>query len=323
MPAGSRTWRAGLGHFLFGLSLTICAVSLSGCDERRPASSQVLGVERSAYQIIVKIHGKATMVYQFAGGWKPYVKEYRNTAGVNVIRDSPPDHPHHHGIMFAVTVNGVNFWEEQEQSGRQEHRGLLPMAEGAAAGMSYVSFGQDLAWIRPGDPVPLLKETRRVTMCYGEGLGASLADWRSVLTVPQGREGVVLSGPKYVGLGVRFVTSMDRMGQFRNANDKLDVQGTDGAEATWTAYSGPVGWRRVATVAVFGDPKNPPLWFTLDQPFAYLAATLGLHRRQLLLPQNGGLELRYGLAVWDANPEPARVRALYERWQALVQTLPE
>ena len=265
--------RVRANYILSGLSLIVFGLNLSGCDEMRTEGSRTLEVEQTASQIIVRRHGKPAMIYQFAGGWKPYIKEYRSTSGVNVIRDSPPDHHHHHGIMFAVRVNGVNFWEEQEQSGRQEHRGLLPVVEGAADGVSYVSFGQDLTWTPPDGSMPLLRETRRLAMCHGEDLGASLVDWRTVLTV-QGREGVVLSGPRYVGLGVRFVKAMDSAGRFRNANDQLGVRGTDGAEARWTAYSGRVGWGRVATVAVFGDPQNPPRWFTLDQPFVYLAATL-------------------------------------------------
>src|SRR5262249_11896138 len=153
-------------------------------------------------------------------------------------------------IMFAVRVEGVNFWEEEDQAGRQEQRQLLPMVRGETAGVSYVSFGQDLAWTRPGDPVPLLQETRRLAVCFAEEFGATLADWRSTLTVPPGRDGVVLSGPKYVGLGVRFATAMDRGGRFRNANGQSGVRGTDGAEAGWAAYSGPVGRNRVATVAI-------------------------------------------------------------------------
>ena len=273
--------------------------------------------------MIVRILGKPAVVYQFAGGWKPYVKELRTGSGINVIRDGPPDHRHHHGIMFAVRIDGVNFWEEEEQSGRQEQRRLLPVVGGTIAGVNYVSFGQDLAWTRPGDPLPLLQETRRLAVCFAEELGAILTDWQSVLTVPPGRDGIVLSGPKYVGLGVRFATPMDNGGLFRNANGQSGVRGTDGAEAKWTAYSGSVGRSRVATIAVFADPKAPPLWFTLGEPFAYLTATLGLERKPLRLPENGRLELRYGLAVWDTNPEPARIQALYERWQALTQTLPQ
>ena len=174
-----------------------------------------------------------------------------------------------------------------------------------------------------GRPLPLLEETRRLAVCFGEDLGATLIDWRSVVTVPQGRLGVILSSPKHVvGLGVRFAGSMDRGGRFRNANGGSDVGGTDGAEATWTAYSGPVGGRRVATVAVFGDAGRMPRWFTLREPFAYLAATMSLDRAPVALPAQGKLELRYGLAVWDTVPEAAQIHALYARWQALAPALP-
>jgi len=316
-------WKGKASHLVSALSLTVCAVNCNGGDATGTVGSQVLGVERTSSQIVVKIRGKPAVIYQFAGGWKPYIKEFRNGSGINVIRDAPPDHRHHHGIMFAVRIDGVNFWEEQEPSGRQEQRRLLPVMDGALAGVRHVSFGQELAWTRPGDPLPLLQETRRLAVCVGEELGVTLIDWRSVLTVPQGRDGVALSGPNYVGLGVRFASSMDRVGLFRNANGQSGVRGTDGAEARWTAYSGPLGRGGVTTVAVFGDAKTPPLWFTLGEPFAYLAATLGLDRKPLRLPENGRLELRYGLAVWDTNPEPARIQALYDRWQALTQILPQ
>ena len=316
-------WKGKASHLVSALSLTVCAANWSGCDTTGTTDSRVLGVEHTTKQIVVKIRGETAVTYQLAGGWKPYLKEFRNSGGINVIRDSPPDHRHHHGIMFAVRIDGVNFWEEQEQSGRQEQRRLLPVVEGALGGVSYASFGQELAWTRPSDPLPLLLETRRLTVCFADELGATLTDWRSVLTVPQGRDGVVLSGPNYVGLGVRFTTSMDRGGLFRNANGQSGVRETDGAEARWTAYSGPLGRGRVATVALFGDAQTPPRWFTLDEPFAYLAATLGLDRQPVRLAENSRLELRYGLAVWATNPEPTRIQALYERWQALIPALPQ
>jgi methane monooxygenase PmoA-like len=317
------SWKSKANQVLSVVWFAVCAANVGGCDTNGMAGSQALEVERTKSEIIVRIHGRPGLIYQLASGWKPYIKEYRNASGINVIRDSPPDHRHHHGIMFAVWVDGVNFWEEQEGSGRQEDRGLLPVVEGAAAGVSYVSFGQDLAWTRPGDSRSPLQERRRLAVCAAEEFGATLTDWRSVLTVPPGREGVVLSGPRYVGVGVRFMSSMDDGGQFRNANGQSGARGTDGAEAGWTAYTGSVGRGRVATVAVFGDPKTLPVWFILGEPFAYVSATMGLDRKPLRLPRNGRLEVRYGFAVWDTNPKPSQIQALYERWQTITQTLPQ
>ena len=59
------------------------------------------------------------MTYRFAGAPKPYVKELFTPAGVQVLLDSPADHIHHRGLMFAVAIDGVNFWEESTTSGRQ------------------------------------------------------------------------------------------------------------------------------------------------------------------------------------------------------------
>ncbi len=44
--------------------------------------------------------------------YKPYIRELFTPGGVQVLRDAPADHWHHHGIMFAVGVNGVTFWSE-------------------------------------------------------------------------------------------------------------------------------------------------------------------------------------------------------------------
>ena len=43
---------------------------------------------------------------------KADVNQLFSPAGVEVLRDAPPDHLHHHGLMYGVTVNGVNYWEE-------------------------------------------------------------------------------------------------------------------------------------------------------------------------------------------------------------------
>ena len=39
--------------------------------------------------------------------------------GINVLVDSPAGHVHHHGIMYAMDVDGVTFWTEAGKFGRQ------------------------------------------------------------------------------------------------------------------------------------------------------------------------------------------------------------
>ncbi len=61
-------------------------------------------------------------MYAFATNqFKPYVRELYTLRGENVLRDAPPDHLHHHGLMYAVWVNGINFWEERGAPGFEQH----------------------------------------------------------------------------------------------------------------------------------------------------------------------------------------------------------
>ena len=70
------------------------------------------GCWRSGYK------GHKILVYAFATNqFKPYVRELYTLRGENVTRDAPPDHLHHHGLMYAVYVNGINFWEERGAPG--------------------------------------------------------------------------------------------------------------------------------------------------------------------------------------------------------------
>ena len=41
---------------------------------------------------------------------------------MQVLRDSPPDHKHHHALMFAVAVDGANFWEENPRCNGRRHQ---------------------------------------------------------------------------------------------------------------------------------------------------------------------------------------------------------
>ena len=55
----------------------------------------------------VRYKGQKILVYAFATNqFKPYVRELYTLRGENVTRDAPPDHLHHHGLMYAVYVNG-------------------------------------------------------------------------------------------------------------------------------------------------------------------------------------------------------------------------
>src|ERR1017187_6901584 len=97
-------------------------------------------------QLVVSYKGRKLLLYAFATNqFKPYVRELYTLRGENVLRDSPPDHQHHHGLMYAVYVNGINFWEEKGTPGFERHIELpLHTARIDAKGVPVASFTESI-----------------------------------------------------------------------------------------------------------------------------------------------------------------------------------
>jgi hypothetical protein len=251
--------------------------------------------------------------------FKPCVPQLFSPQGVNVLRDSPADHKHHHALMFAVAVDGVNFWEEQKEPGRQVHRQFTEVKADNRNGVRYGGFVERLDWVNPRSEEMLLEESRRIEVCPLRDFKATLLSWQSRLAAPKGKESVTLSGSHYFGLGMRFVQSMDANGRFRNSEGGTGevVRGDERlTPAKWCAYTAQANGRLV-TVAMFGHPDNvrgPALWFTMTKPFAYLSATLNLYRKPLKIARDKPLVLRYAVAVWDGQVEDSQIDQAYRWW---------
>jgi hypothetical protein len=229
--------------------------------------------------------------------FKPYVAQLYSPSGVGVLRDNVADHLHHHGLMFAIAVNGVDFWSEKPTCGKQLERKLETHGNGLT---------QWLDWVTPEKQV-LLSEERTVTVHQAP---ATLLTWRSRLS---SKDEVALTGSHYFGLGMRFVTEMDKIARFINsANATGDVvRGSERlTSAKWSACIA-----HNVTVALFDHPSNlrqPARMFTMNMPFAYQSATLNLWKEPFAL--KAPLELRYGVAVWDGEQPAEQIEQLYRRW---------
>jgi len=249
--------------------------------------------------------------------YKPYVKELFSPEGVQILRDAPRDHLHHHALMYAITVEGVNFWEEFRAPGLQRHQRFVSFAFGSRPHIGLLK--ETLSWENPRAKELLLNEERSIGIFLTEKPKATVLTWRSKLSLPSGKKKVTLEGSHYHGLGMRFVASMDREGTFINESGDLGqiYRGTERlGKAAWCAYISKISDNWV-TVAMFGHPSNirgKPLFFTMTKPFAYLSATLGLYKEPLVLKGKQSLQLIYGVAVLDGKAEKAEIEALYRLW---------
>lgn len=247
--------------------------------------------------------------------YKPYVKHLYSPAGVDVLLDAPPDHLHHHGLMFALRVDGTGFWEERAGAAGTQ-RTVSARAEGGR-------IESDLEWLAPDGTNVLVRERRAIRLLTAPaGMTVTAIEWGSEMTLPAGRSAAAqIAGNHYYGLGLRFAPPMNEATEFRFAEGAAKLDEPYGNDETltrsspWCAARGAIGGRPV-TVAVLDHPRNPrPVtWFTMTRPFAYVAATLHYNREPLALDPGRPLVLRYAVAVWDGAADDAQVQSMLEHW---------
>jgi len=308
---GGKVW------FSIGLVCFFCCLFAGFGLEACLAAEYSAGPQKATKAVVVKSATGTVAVYQAVENpAKPYVAVLCSPSGVNVLRDSPADHKHHHGLMFAVAANGIDFWSETAQCGRQIDRGGPLDDITAQDGLGAVIGPRRIDWVGPGDGKAVLQETRRIAVQPATPDAAfTLLTWESELRTAAPQP-VTLTGSAYFGLGMRFVASMDVGGVLVNADGKTGVSGTNNARSAWCAYSASADGKPV-TVAMFDaptNPRHPATWFTMDQRFAYLSATLDLSRQPLVIEPGKPLKLRYGAAVWDGKVAPESIAAAYRKF---------
>ena len=218
--------------------------------------------------------------------------------GINIVRDAPPDHAHHHGLMFAFIVDGVNFWEEYnpKEYGRQETTTIAETRDNGKQKME-----STLTW-SDGVGQTLILEKRTITATQING--ATVLDWTSTFTLPPGRDKAVLGGNDYHGLGMRFVESMDS-GKYITPADAGKKEGRL-IPCRWIAYASKAGDHPVSLVLYdTKDNPRPMLAFAMGgevkEEFGYLSATTNLFREQITLTSEKPITFRYILVLWDGD----------------------
>ncbi|MDP8245521.1 MAG: PmoA family protein [Candidatus Hinthialibacter antarcticus] len=252
------------------------------------------------------------LVYKFSNTpFKPYVQKLFTPTGKNILRDAPHDHLHHHALMFAVSLNGISFWEESENAGKQEHQSFQQLENKQS---SRSVFRESLVWKNPANEI-LANEFRTIQVEILPKQQATLLTWETSL-VP-GKGAISVGGSHYYGLGMRFIESMDKIGAFTNS-ENADGDIFRGEErltnANWCAYS--VIGEFPATVCMMNDPQNkrPATWFTMPTPFSYLSATLRYHEKPFEITKDSPLNLRYAVAVWDGIKTNKQIEMSYQEW---------
>lgn len=269
--------------------------------------------------VLVKAGDNVVMEYLHGGkehtAFKPYVRKLHSPAGVNPLRDNVIDHIHHHALMFAVSVDGIDFWTETKNCGKQITKDVQAVKRGPEDLIQ--GLRSQLEW-KAADGKLIACETRTVEV-IGAPRACTVLAWQTQLAPPPGKDAIQVGGAHYFGLGLRFVQSMDKKDNFFFADEKPKPTPVRGVEkvtpSAWAAYTGLAEGKEV-TVAMFDHPANlrQAHWFTMYEPFSYLSATINLYREPLKVTADKPLTLRYGVAVWDGKTDRAQVEKLYQEW---------
>jgi hypothetical protein len=309
------------------LALCLATGSFLATAAEIPASVGFESSVRSNDGVLeLRYQGRRILVYAFATNqFKPYVRELYTLAGDNVLLDSPPDHAHHHGLMYAIRVNGVNFWEEREAPGWERPVQLLgPQISRSSDGLPQASFTQFIHWVADPDravadsaSIALMVERRTLTVTVNEKTSEVALGWHADFELGRSVSKVTLAGANYHGLGLRLPPPFNKVAQHENSErTPYSNPGGQVTPARWSSVSHTLGEHDV-TLAIFGRPsagRGLPFFFTMVQPFTYLSVTQGLDKTTVDYAQGEKFSLEYLLVVYAGRKNGEFLDQRYQRW---------
>ncbi len=278
------------------------------------------GVATNAW--IVSHKGQPLLRYVFnPRQYKPYVAEFSAPDGRNILRDAPSDHLHHHGLMYAIKVNGLNFWEEVSGSGVERAVETSATESGNAA-----TLRQVIHWLAPQDafladtsPAALLIEHRTLILTVDAAAREAALEWKAEFEVGRKTNTVTLTGATYHGLGMRFLQELDKLANHSYAGRKPDLGNNrqEVSAALWAAVSFAAP-EQPATIALVPHPSNARgdgQFFGMLTAFPYLSATQGLDKQPLVYKTGDKFTLRYLVLLYPEVKSTEALEARARRWR--------
>lgn len=324
-----------------------------------PAADAVT-ITKGAGVVDFKVNGQVVSQYHIGEKVaKPYLWPMLAPNGVPVTRSWPMaeakpgetvDHVHQksawfcHGDVIPEGIElktktadkggkGVDFWSEgKDKDGKPRHGRIVVTKVGDPQQVSanHASITTTNDWVSP-DGVKIMDETRTlhlIALPHGR-----LYVWD--IDLHAGVCPIAFGDTKEGSFGVRVndvirLASKDANGTVTNAKgvtakgpakEPLPVWGHI---SDWNDYSGTIDGK-VAGVAVFSDPKNPPpAWHTrayglmAANPFGRAHANFPDTKdiaEFVKIPKDGHLKLRYGIYAHDGDVAAGKVAEVYEQFK--------
>lgn len=241
---------------------------------------------------------------------KPYFHPLALVDGTPLTWLRPPDHPWHRAMWFSWKyINGVNYWEENPQTGRPDGLTEVVSAEFKPNADFSANILLKLAYHTPGG-APVLTEHRSIVIWTPDPHGAYGIRWLS--TFIAGSKDVELKG-EYAGLACRIA---EKTRQWEVVNSEgLKDSACYGQKARWMDFRfTDVASGREAGIAIFdhpANPRHPTPWYVLMMPnFGYFDAAL-LFKEPFKIQAGKSLNLSYEIHVHPGRPEAAKLDQMW------------
>ncbi len=299
-------------------------------------SAQSVTLKPSDVGLRIEIDGQLFSEYIVKNTPRPFMYPVIGAAGESVVRNfpmrddvagEPKDHKHHRSLWFAHgSVNGMDFWTEEKNFGKQEH---VAFGETKAEGNKGV-FTVDTKWIAPNGSC-VMTDSRKITVTALPD-GERQLDFDITLKASEGD--VVLGDTKEGTMALRLCPSLSLKGDgaqghvFNNAGDKQ--KNVWGKHADWVSYYGPDPKGNAVGVTIFSHPTNlraPMTWHARDYGL-FAANPFGLHDFEELkkgdqdgkgdykIAKGGSLTLRFRFLFTKGKPKPEAMDTKFKAYTA-------
>jgi hypothetical protein len=323
---------------MFGSTLLLAAALAAEPQEVTVTATKEAVEFRVGKELVTRYHVAPTVV-------KPYFWPLNAPGEVPVTRGWPmekglpketKDHVHQKSAWFChgdvipegitlktrsadKNVKGVDFWSESKGHGVIACVKVGPAKAGKGTG----SVGTLNEWRTP-DGDKILDEVRTITL---HDLGADgrliVVDVDLHASVCPVTFGDTKEGSFGVRVNDQIAVSAKAGGEYVNAEGQKGERAIWGKKSPWCDYYGPIDGK-VAGVAVFDDPNNPPAcWHA--RGYGLMAANpfgrsgSGFPDQQgktdlIKLAKGDHLKLRYGILTHPGDTKQGKVAEAYERF---------
>ncbi|MDF7824321.1 PmoA family protein [Pontiellaceae bacterium B12227] len=246
---------------------------------------------------------------------KPYFHPLAPPDGTAFTDLRPEDHPWHRGVWFSWKyINGVNYWEEDRQTGKSEGETRIVDVDRTVTAGQAVHLKLKLEYAPSGSDEVIMREHRAITISPSDPSGAYTIDWTSDFQALE-KEVVLDRTPLpgepngkswggYAGWSVRMNKDMID-GTFLNSENQTNASRK---AARWTLFKSPEG----GSLLFMDHPANrnhPAKWY-LAPGMPYFSPAV-IHDGPHTIADGETLTLRYRLVV---SQKPLTAQAANGQW---------